>query len=116
LPLLSSNLLEAEIRPALNPEGFGFHVDYLADIDRVLPDRPLTPESKIVLAVGHHRRVGLWHLATALYLAQDPTQIVFITLDVRQQAIVESLGFQTGTAIPAHSPHQGQVRLLSGRW
>jgi hypothetical protein len=113
--LLSSNLLEAETRAAFHREGVNFDADTLVGIEWVLPDRPLTQEFEIVLAAGYLRGADLWHLAAALYVAQDPTQIAFITLDVRQQAIAEALGFQTSTSGLAQPLHEGQVRPLADR-
>ena len=93
--LLSSNLLEAETRAAFHREGLEFDAETLVGIEWVFPDRPLTQEFETVLATGYLRGADLWHLATALYLAQDPAEIAFVTLDVRQEAVAEALGFQT---------------------
>jgi hypothetical protein len=92
---LSSNLLEAETRAAFHREGLEFDAETLVGIEWVFPDRPLTQEFETVLATGYLRGADLWHLATALYLAQDPAEIAFVTLDVRQEAVAEALGFQT---------------------
>ncbi len=93
--LLSSNLLEAEVRAAFAREGLDFDAETLADIEWVTPDRPLSHELETALAAGYLRGADLWHVATALYVAPDPGEIAFITLDARQQAVVLALGFQT---------------------
>ena len=40
-------------------------------------------------------RRRLWHLATALYLAEDPKDISFLTRDRRQEAVASALGFRS---------------------
>jgi len=35
----------------------------------------------------------LWHLACALYLAGNPRDLPFITLDERQEVVARKLGF-----------------------
>ena len=51
--LLSSNLLEAEIRAACAREGLDFSEQVLANLEWVLPDRSLRPEITAVLAAGY---------------------------------------------------------------
>ena len=92
--LLSSNLLEAELRAAFTREGHRFVPDLISGIEWVLPDRPLTHEFGIVLQVGYLRGADLWHVATALYLAREPSEISFVTLDARQRTVAATLGFQ----------------------
>jgi predicted nucleic acid-binding protein len=91
--LLSSNLLEAEVRAALRREGVPGGDDLLTWIDWVMPSRPLTEEIRWVLAGGYQRGGDLWHLATALYLAPDPGELPFLTLDKRQAEVARQLGF-----------------------
>ena len=92
--LLSSNLLEAELRAAFTREGHRFEPRLVSGIEWVLPDRPLTHEFEKVLQVGYVRGADLWHLATALYLAREPSEISFVTLDDRQRTVAAALGFQ----------------------
>lgn len=47
------------------------------------------------LKAGHLRGTDLWHVATALYLAEDPTELPFVTLDLRQRQVAANLGFRT---------------------
>jgi len=47
------------------------------------------------LEVGYLRGADLWHLATALYITEDPAQITFMTLDKSQQAVASKLGFRS---------------------
>lgn len=91
--LLSSNLLEAELRAALRRENVGADPgDLLSAISWVYPDRPLTAEITMVLGTGYVRGADLWHLAVALFV--DPhREIGFLTLDTRQREISEQLGF-----------------------
>lgn len=69
--LLASNVLEAELLAAARREGVDLDPSFLGAI-WILPD---------------------WHLATALFLAEDPSSLVFPTLDERQRDAAGSLGF-----------------------
>ena len=94
--LLSSNLLEAELRAAFAREQQEFEVDVLSRIDWILPDRPLASELARALEAGHLRGADLWHVAAALYVAPKPAEIGFVTLDCRQHEVASALGFQVG--------------------
>jgi predicted nucleic acid-binding protein len=100
--LLSSNLLEAEVRAALRREGVEAPEhpgagrageDLLSWVAWVMPSRPLSDEIRTVLAAGYIRGADLWHLATALYLAPEPSDLPFLTLDRRQGEVARALGF-----------------------
>lgn len=93
--LVSSNLLEAEMRSVLAREGREFDADRLARIRWVMPTRPLSPEIAAALRVGYLRGADLWHIASALYAARTMPELVFITLDRRQENIAAGLGFAT---------------------
>jgi hypothetical protein len=93
--LLSSNLLEAELRSAFHREEVPFESDLLSWITWVLPDRTLGREMGRVLEVGCLRGADLWHLACALYLVEDPAELSFVTLDDRQGSVAGGLGFET---------------------
>jgi hypothetical protein len=91
--LYSSNLLEAEVRSAMAREKVEYGDEVLHRVRWVLPTRPLGPEITRVLAAGHLRGSDLWHLATALYLAEQPSELPFLTLDARQRDLADRLGF-----------------------
>jgi predicted nucleic acid-binding protein len=92
--LFSSNLLEAELRAALMREGVQGKVeDMLSWITWVYPNRPLTQEFARVSVAGHLKGADLWHLANALFLAPEPKELAFLTLDARQKQIAAKLGF-----------------------
>ncbi len=91
--LLSSNLLEAELRATFQREGVQGEPAVLAVISWIVPDRPLSQEIARVLETDYLRGADCWHLATALYLADDPASLTFLTLDERQRAVAKSLGF-----------------------
>ena len=92
--LFSSNLLEAELRSALVREGADGHIeDLLSWLTWVYPNRPLTPEYARITTAGYLRGADLWHLANALFLAPDPTDLSFLTLDGRQEEVARRLGF-----------------------
>lgn len=92
--LLSSNLLEAELRSAFRREEVPFEQNLLSWITWVLPDRSLGREMARVLEAGYVRGADLWHLAAALYLVEDPRELSFLTLDDRQRKVAETLGFR----------------------
>ena len=91
--LISSNLLEAELRAAFAREKITPRENAIAGIDWLLPDRTLAPELVTVLEAGYLRGADLWHVATALYVAVRPEDLPFATLDSRQGQVAEALGF-----------------------
>jgi hypothetical protein len=92
--LLSSGLLEAELLSTLALEGVSADPHFLSAIGWVLPDRPLGPEIHRALAHGYAKGADLWHLATALYVAEDPPELTYLTLDPDQRQIALALGFR----------------------
>ena len=90
--IISSILLEAELRSAFAREGIGFSPLLVSRIDWVFPERPLTDELTTVLDAGYLRGADLWHVATALYVAVDPGEMFFVTLDGRQREVARTLG------------------------
>ena len=93
--LVSSNLLEAEVRSAYMRDHRPYSSTLLSNIEWVFPDRSLGPEFEMVLNTGYLRGADLWHVATALYVTDAPAGISFVTLDHRQETVAASLGFQT---------------------
>lgn len=93
--LLSSSFLEAEFLAAMAREGVADGAHLLSWLTWVFPDRPLGAEIARVLGAGLLRGSDLWHLATALYVAERPEELRFFTLDARQRAAAAALGFPT---------------------
>jgi predicted nucleic acid-binding protein len=91
--LLSSNLLEAELRAAILREGLAASAMPDLGISWISPDRLLSGEILRVLAAGRVRGADCWHLACALYAFPEPSEITFLTLDDRQRAVARALGF-----------------------
>jgi predicted nucleic acid-binding protein len=91
--IVSSNLLEAEVRGAIIREKVVATDELFASLAWILPDRPLGAEIARVLGAGYVRGADCWHLATALYLAEEPGTIAFLTLDARQAKVASILGF-----------------------
>ena len=91
--LISSNLLEAELRAAFAREDLLFRESAIARIVWVLPDRPLASEFAAVLEMGYLRGADLWHVAMALYVSPRPGSLSFATLHARQSAVANALGF-----------------------
>ena len=92
--LVSSNLLEAELRATCHREGRPVPTHLLDRISWVLTHRPLSREMETALDAGSLRGADLWHIATALYVAPEPMSIAFVTLDRKQALAAAALGFQ----------------------
>ncbi len=97
--LFSSNLLEAELRSVFAREGVPLERGVFADVQWILPERPLTLELSVVLASGYLRGADLWHVATALYASPRPEDLAFVTLDRRQAAVASAVGFMIVPAV-----------------
>ncbi len=93
--MYASDLLEAELRSVCRREQVDVETSLLYELEVVLPTRTLGSEITRVLDAGYVRGADCWHLATALYLAPDPGQLTFVTLDVRQREVAKALGFAT---------------------
>ena len=93
--LVSSNLLEAELRSALARERLDREpAELLSWIGWIYPQRPLTKELREGLGHGHVRGADLWHLATALFLKRRIGDMAFLTLDERQRSAAKALDFE----------------------
>ena len=92
--VISSSLMEAEIRSAFARENVEFPESLLSGIGWVLPERPLTKELTTALDAGYLRGADLWHVASALYAVEDPRQVIFATLDNKQESVARAIGFQ----------------------
>ena len=95
--LLSSNLLEAEMRSAYEREGMAFDPGSISRIGWVNPTRPLGSEMAEAIANGGYLKgADLWHVATALFVDDSvPGKLSFITLDINQKTVAANLGFGT---------------------
>jgi len=94
--LFASNLLEAELRSALARERLSADpAGLLSGITWVYPNRPLSGEFGRIAVEGYVKGADLWHLACALFLAPEPKDLAFLTLDKRQEEIAHRLGFKT---------------------
>lgn len=94
--LLSSNLLEAELRSALKREAVeGHRLHLLSWLTWIYPNRSLTAEFERITPLGYLRGADLWHVAHALFVAPDARDLTFLTLDRRQKEVAARLGFAT---------------------
>ena len=99
--LFSSDLLEAELRSVFHREGRPWSDAWVAGVGRVRPERRLGPLFHRVLSAGFLRGADLWHLASALHLAEllDPLPsppLGLLTLDRAQREVGERLGLGVG--------------------
>ena len=92
--LASSNLLEAEVRSAFARSQWSFDPIAIANVEWVSANRPLGLEFERVLEIGYLRGADLWHVATALYIFGNSSDVTFLTLDRRQREVAAALGFQ----------------------
>jgi len=92
--LVAAPLLEAEWRSACRREGIPADPALLQEIEWVVAPGELSSQLARVFEAGYLRGADAWHLATALYLAPDPGELTFLTLDERQGEIAVKLGFR----------------------
>lgn len=92
--VISSNLLEAELRSACAREGRPVPETLVAAFRWVQPTRPRSAELRSVLRAGYLRGADLWHVACALYMAKESEDVTFITLDRRQAEVAATLNFR----------------------
>lgn len=93
--IVSSNLLEAELRSVCRRDARKLTPGLLSELQWIEPDRPLSAEIKRVLSAGYVRGADCWHLAAALFVAPEPGELTFLTLDKRQRDVATTLGFRT---------------------
>ena len=96
--ILSSAFLEVEFHAALKRSGVELESlarDVLASLAWILPSRRLSAEIERVLQAGFLRGADLWHVSCALYVAREPEELVFLTLDQQQRTVARALGFRT---------------------
>ena len=92
--LISSILLEVEVRAAMFRAGQDYDPRWLSDIRWLYPTRPLGSEIAAALQVRYLRSGDLLHIATALYAARTfGLELTFITLDNNQREVAAGLGF-----------------------
>ena len=91
--LVSSNLLEAELRATFARENLAFDDAVVASIEWIFPPESLAAQFAAVLDAGYLRGADLWHVATALYATPSAESLYFATLDARQGGVAEALGF-----------------------
>lgn len=92
--LLSSNVLEAELRVAFQREGQDFDSSSIANINWIFPNRRLDDEMTAALDFARLSHTRVWHLATAMFFrAVLQSDLAFITLDEEQETVARELGF-----------------------
>lgn len=89
-------MLEAELRSALKREAVAGHpLHLLAWLTWIYPNRSLTAEFERITPLGSLTGADLWHVPNALFIAPDAHDLIFLTLDTRQQEVATRLGFRT---------------------
>lgn len=96
--LVSSNLLEAELRARFAREGQIFDPDWLSGIEWVQPGGRLGLEMDRIQAFASLSPTRMWHLANAVHLVSRlsltnrSADLAFITLDEQQETVARELG------------------------
>lgn len=82
----------AEIRPLDRPEGVAARLPWMRGRGLLS-----VPDARAIAFLRHRTRRGadLWHMATALYIADPPDDLDFLTLDADRRAAADALGFPT---------------------
>ena len=94
--LVSSNLLEAELRSVVAREAAGLDPSpFFVSLTWIYPNRPLTEEFQRITPHGYLKGADLWHLACGLLVCPDAQALTFLTLDKRQQDVAARVGFNT---------------------
>lgn len=98
--LVSSTLLDAELRAAFGRQRQTYNSAVSSEIDRwVLPNRRLDEELSAISEIVSLPALPLWHLANAMYFQQRQSltgrqfRLAFITLDEQQESAANELGF-----------------------
>ena len=93
--LISSNLLEAELRVDFHQAQLDFDPALVSSIEWVMPNRPLDVEMAAILEATNLGVARLWHLANAIYIHQllGGLAMAFITLDEQQETVAVEFGF-----------------------
>ena len=91
--MLSSNLLEAELRAIFKREGEDFDASSISTINWIFPNRRLDVEMAAVLEYAYLSPARVWHLATAIFFRETlQSELAFITLDEEQETVARELG------------------------
>ena len=96
--LVSSNLLEAELRGRFEREGQLFDLDWLSGIEWVQPRGSLGSEMDRIQEFASLSPIRMWHLANAVYFADRLSltnrraDLAFITLNEQQETVARDLG------------------------
>ena len=92
--VIFSSFLAAKTLSAFAHESVEIPESWPPGIGWTLPDRPLTNELAIALDAGNSSGANLWRVASALYAAEDPWQVLFATLDHKPESAARETGFQ----------------------
>ena len=92
--VIFSTFLEAKLRSAFVRESVEIPEFRLPGIGWTVPDRPLTNELAIALNARNSSGEILWHVVSALYVVEDPRQVLFATLDHKQESVAREIGFK----------------------
>lgn len=90
---IASTLAEAELLATLTRERIEPLADAVPGLQWIGPTRRLTPELRRVLATGYLRGADAWHVACALFVDPEASDLAFLTLDERQRAAAAAVGF-----------------------
>lgn len=94
--ILSSSLIEAEVLATLKRENVPLSdaVSVLERVSLVFPDRSLQKELTQLLEKQYCRGADSFHIATALYLDPHAADLIFVSLDEKQNQGARLMGFR----------------------
>ena len=93
----SSQILEAEVYASATRENIVLAEAHklLMHINLLLPERSLRKEYKEIFSAGYCRGADAYHIACALYLDPERTNLIFLTADQRQQEVAKKVKLTT---------------------
>jgi predicted nucleic acid-binding protein len=94
--ILACNLLEAELLSVMAREKrpLADALEAIKHISLFMPDRSLADEYKKIFNMTFCRGADAYHLACALFLDPQATELIFLTQDNKQQKSAEKVGFK----------------------
>lgn len=95
--ILSSHLLEAEFLSAIAREKVASTemISILDNISFVIPNRSMREEYKKIFQSGYCKGSDAFHIACALFLDPEASELHFLTADEQQRKVALGLGFKS---------------------
>lgn len=94
--LYSASLLEAEVLATAKRENIdlSFAYSFISPIGLLFSEQSLQKEYEEIFSLGYCRGADAYHLASALFLDPEKSNLFFFTLDEKQKLIAKKMGFK----------------------